>query len=117
MAKVTLQGDISIIGKAVYLTEVYVLEWKDKDGNLKSIPDAIRKWNLWFPSGHPLSNGDWVEVTGKGSWKVIDWENEEKGTSGKGVGYSLNDIQIEAHQRNKSMQDLDDAAKYGDAPF
>ena len=105
MAKVTIQGKCQVKpgSRSAQLWEEYTLNFR-KDGANKSI-EKKRRWTLWFDNESPIRDGDWVEVTGEGSWKVSEWESPD-GLKHI-VEYALNDITISAHTAATLRRDAD----------
>ena len=87
-----------------------------KDGNKF---ERKRKWQVWFNGLTDINTGDWVELKGELGTKLEAYEKD--GEAKSAVGHSINDPQV-LQVKPKSVAkeaavDLDDLAKYGNAPF
>jgi hypothetical protein len=115
MAKVTISGEakISDSGTAVTIWEDFIVEYKD--GNKF---ERKRKWVIWFNSQvTAFETGDWVEVSGELGTKLETYDKD--GETKSAVGHSINEprvLQVKPKTATKTV-DLDDLAKYGNAPF
>lgn len=105
MAKVTVNGKCSVKpgSRSAQLWEEYTLTFR-KDGNFKTV-EKKRKWTLWFDTEAPIVDGQWVEVTGEGSWRVTEWESPD-GLK-QVIDYALNDVTITAAQTPALRRDAD----------
>jgi hypothetical protein len=116
MATVIISGEakVSESRKSLTIWEDFVVEYKD--GNKF---ERKRKWQVWFNGITDINTGDWVEVKGELGTKLEAYEKD--GETKSAVGHSINDpivLQVKAKQEPKTAAvDLDDLAKYGNAPF
>jgi hypothetical protein len=116
MAVVIISGEakVSESRRSLTIWEDFVVEYKD--GNKF---ERKRKWQVWFNGVTDINTGDWVELKGELGTKLEAYEKD--GETKSAVGHSINDPQIlkvKAKQEPKSAAvDLDDLAKYGNAPF
>lgn len=121
MAKVTVSGDVEAVketktGKIiVQIGEVYPSQTGEQ---------WVRKWSLWMPSSFMVSDmaaGDWVEVEGTLSTKVVEWQNAS-GVTKQIIDHNLNEVRVVQHKaqaQTAAPVDEDDRRKYGSgmAPF
>jgi hypothetical protein len=116
MATVQIHGDakVSESRRAVTLWEAFTVTYKD--GNTF---ERKRKWTIWFASEVSFNDGDWIEVKGELGTKPGSYEKD--GETIHTVEHSINEpklLQVKAKtQAQTSAVDLDDLAKYGNAPF
>ena len=114
MALVIIQGEAKVSESRRSLTvwEDFIVEYAD--GNKL---ERKRKWQVWFNGLTDINTGDWVEIKGELGTKLETYEKD--GETKNAVGHSINDpqvLQVKAKSEPKP-RDLDDEAKYGNAPF
>lgn len=121
MAKVITAGEVEEVketktGKVIIqLSEVYSSQMGEQ---------WVRKWSLWMPAGFDqVRKGDWLEVEGDLSTKVVEWVNRD-GQAKQIIDHNLNQVrivQIKAAPTGEPAfnDDEDDRRKYGSglAPF
>jgi hypothetical protein len=122
MAKVTVAGEVDAVKETktgkhiVNISEVYPSQLGEQ---------WVRKWSLWMPSSFmpdEIKAGDWLEVEGSLSTKVVEWQNPS-GVTKQIIDHNLNDVRIVQHkaqpQEPAPLDDEDDRRKYGTglAPF
>lgn len=116
MAQVIINGEakVSESRTSVTIWEDFVVEYKD--GNKF---ERKRKWTVWFNSQVSFETGDWVEIKGELSTKIETYEKD--GETKSAVGHTINNpTMLQVKQKDGSSSkpaDLDDLAKYGNAPF
>ena len=116
MAKVIISGEakVSESRKSLTVWEDFIVEYAD--GNKF---ERKRKWQVWFNGLTDINSGDWVEIKGELGTKLETYEKD--GETKTAVGHSINDPQVlqvkTKEQPSTASVDLDDLAKYGNAPF
>ncbi len=117
MAQVIINGEAKVSDSRTSVTiwEEFVVEYKD--GNKF---ERKRKWQVWFNAPVSFETGDWVEIKGDLSTKLETYEKD--GETKTAVGHTINNpLIISLKQKNgfadAPREDLDDLAKYGNAPF
>lgn len=114
MALVIIQGEAKVSESRRSLTvwEDFVVEYAD--GNKF---ERKRKWQVWFNGLTDINTGDWVEIKGELGTKLETYEKD--GETKSAVGHSINDPQVLQVKPKtvEKVRDLDDEAKYGNAPF
>lgn len=118
MATTRVNGDVKVSesGKALTLWETYTYEYLEN--GVPKLREAKRKWTIWFTKPvEGILSGDWVEIEGQLGTKVGAWEKD--GETKSVVDHIINAPSILAHKAVAQSKpvDLDDAAKYGNAPF
>jgi hypothetical protein len=116
MALVIIQGEAKVSESRRSLTvwEDFIVEYAD--GNKF---ERKRKWQVWFNGLTDVNSGDWVEIKGELGTKLETYDKD--GETKSAVGHSINDpivLQVKPKSLPKEAAvDLDDLAKYGNAPF
>jgi hypothetical protein len=115
MATVQIHGDakVSESKRSVSIWEHFTVTYKD--GNTF---ERKRKWTVWFPNEVSFEDGDWIEVKGELGTKTGTYE--KNGETLHTVEHSINEptiVQVKPKSPAKEAVDLDDLAKYGNAPF
>lgn len=116
MATVQVHGTakVSESKRTVSIWEEFTVTYKD--GNSF---ERKRKWTVWFNNEVSFNTGDWIEVKGELSTKTGSYEKD--GETVQTVEHSINEpklLQVSAKTQEKvPTVDLDDLAKYGNAPF
>jgi hypothetical protein len=117
MASVTIHGDVKLneSRRGVTIWEHFTQTYKDG-----VTYERKRKWVVWFENPVSFNDGDWIELKGELTTKVSSYEKD--GETKFAVDHSINNpliikIQTKQEEPAAKVRDLDDEAKYGNAPF
>jgi len=114
MATVIIQGEakVSESRRSLTIWEDFIVEYADG----KKF-ERKRKWQVWFNGLTDINTGDWVELEGELGTKLEEYEKD--GETKSAVGHSINNPHVRQVKPKtvEKVRDLDDEAKYGNAPF
>jgi len=129
MAVVTIHGEVKLSESRtkVLLWEINSVTYADGNTYERKTP-----WTIWFSAPVSFETGDWIEVKGQLSTAIKKTKNEDgtftigtwtgkDGTTWQTIEHTINDPMIlqlrPATTPKEAATDLDDLAKYGNAPF
>jgi hypothetical protein len=114
MAIVRITGIVKTTSKdyLANIWEEYIIEMKGTQKEFK------RKWTIWFEYPHGLLDGDRVTIEGELGTKSVEWQTPEGQTKNL-VDHVINSPKLleRFEKKPERVVDLDDLAKYGNAPF